>query len=133
MIIKCFRCNKEIDTPDASNADYIIAPDTLVMEPREILVALKHNDVTLTKEAQKLEVRIFAEGETTRLEPKYPGLKIADSEYDAVEIPNFKASKNIVGLVKVKSKVKDKNIQKTGIICPSCYRGTDTVIWGVHK
>lgn len=53
MKIPCFRCDKEIDTPDASNADYIIAPDTVD--------------------------------------------------------------------------------RKTGIICPDCYKPTDTVIWGVHK
>jgi len=24
-------------------------------------------------------------------------------------------------------------IQKTGIICPDCYKPTDTIIWGIHK
>ncbi|MBA7639601.1 hypothetical protein ES703_47260 [subsurface metagenome] len=24
-------------------------------------------------------------------------------------------------------------IQKTGIICPNCYKATDQVIWGIHK
>lgn len=56
MIILCFRCGKEIDTPDSSNADYVIAEDT-----------------------------------------------------------------------------KDSETQKTGIVCPDCYKGTDFVIWGVHK
>ena len=26
-----------------------------------------------------------------------------------------------------------KEIQKTGVICPECYRDTDFVIWGIHK
>ena len=30
-------------------------------------------------------------------------------------------------------KHQEKDIQKTGIICPADYRTTDTVIWGVHK
>lgn len=64
MIIPCFRCGKEIDTPNSSNADYIMAKDTI---------------------------------ETT----------IKDG--------------------------KPEDIQKTGIICPDCYRDTDFVIWGVHK
>jgi len=64
MIIPCFRCGKEIDTPDSSNADYIIAEDTITT--------------------------VIADG-----------------------IP--------------------KDIQKTGIICPECYKPTDSVIWGVHK
>lgn len=41
MIILCFRCSKGINTPDSSNADYIMAEDTKVMvieegEPAEI-------------------------------------------------------------------------------------------------
>ena len=28
MIIKCFRCKRDIDTPSPKNADYIIAEDT---------------------------------------------------------------------------------------------------------
>jgi len=64
MIIKCFRCGKEIDTPNEVNADYIMAEDTL----------------------------------ETIIEDGLP-----------------------------------KDIQKTGIICPKCYRKTDTIIWGVHK
>lgn len=49
MIIKCFRCEKEVNTPDNSNADYIIAQDTIVREPRECLFALQENEVTSAK------------------------------------------------------------------------------------
>ncbi|GAI85808.1 unnamed protein product, partial [marine sediment metagenome] len=51
MIIKCFRCNKGIDTPNASNADYVTADDMIAKEPGEVLIALKHNQATLVKEA----------------------------------------------------------------------------------
>ena len=27
----------------------------------------------------------------------------------------------------------EDGIQKTGIICPDCYKDTDFVIWGIHK
>ncbi|GAI45229.1 unnamed protein product [marine sediment metagenome] len=136
MIIKCFRCDKEIDTPDEHNADYIVAPDTIAKELRETLIALKHNQATLAKEAQMKEVETYLDedGITELTRPKYPDLAIADSEYDAIEIPNIEASKAIgEDLVKVIAEVKDKDIQKTGIICPKCYKPTDTVIWGVHK
>lgn len=136
MIIKCFRCSKEIDTPDSSNADYIIADDTVIKEPRETLIALKHNQTTLAKRAQMAEFETYLDEdgvtELTRL--KYPGLKIEDSEYDEEEIPTMKASKAIgEDLVKVVAEMREKDIQKTGIICPDCYKSTDTVIWGVHK
>ena len=65
MIIPCLRCGKEIDTPDASNADYVMAEDTKAIE---------------------------LAGDGTPVE-----------------------------------------IQKTGVICPNCYKPTDAVIWGMHK
>lgn len=114
MIIKCFRCSKEIDTPSNSNADYVIAKDMIAKEVRETLIALKHNPATLAKREE--------------------GKQISDTEYDAIEIPNIEASKGIgKGLVKVIVEMQEKDIQKAGVICPNCYRPTDFVIWGVHK
>jgi len=114
MIIPCFRCGKKIDTPSASNADYIIASDTVVQEQRETLFALKHNQLTLDREAA--------------------GLPIADDELDKQEIPCFEASKHIgSSLAKVVVETVVKDVQKTAIICPRCYKPTDFLIWGVHK
>ena len=137
MIIPCFRCGKELNSPDASNADYVIAKDTVVREPVEVLLALKHNQLTLDKESKMAEtVPIYDTDGLTEIgrTPKYPTLTIADSEYDEVEILNVKAGK-VFGedLVNIKAEVREKDIQKTGIVCPSCYKATDTVIWGVHK
>ena len=127
MIIPCFRCGKQIDTPDSFNADYVIASDIVVIEPREVLIALKHNRATLEKAAKMKELNL--DGSL-----KYPDLFISDNEYDEVEIPSFQANKAVgEDLVKVIAEIRDKDIQKTGIICPECYRDTDFVIWGVHK
>ncbi len=144
---ECFRCHKVIDRPGLVsviegvdendklivktffNADYIIASDTVVTEPREVLFALKHNSSTLFKETQILETEVYLDD----VRPKYPGLKITDEEYDAVEIPDFKVSKQIAGVVKVVVREKDVAVQKTGIICPEDYKPTDEVIWGFHK
>ena len=65
MIILCFRCGKRLESPNFSNADYVVAEDTKVVELSETGTSVE--------------------------------------------------------------------IQKTGIICPDCYKETDTVIWGVHK
>ena len=136
MIIPCFRCQKQIDTPNASNADYIIAMDTVAKEPRETLVALKHNQDTLKKQVRMLETEIYLlpdGSESKRI--KYPNLTIADNEYDRVEVPSIQeARKNISeDLVKVIVEIQEKDIQKTGVVCPDCYKSTDTIIWGVHK
>jgi len=127
MIISCYRCGKGIDTPNAHNADYVIASDTIVRESREVLIALKHNPATLEKQAMIQE-------KNPDDTPKYPGLTIADDEYDEVEVSSIEAGESIgEDLVRIKAKIKDKDIQKTGIICPDCYRDSDLVIWGVHK
>lgn len=128
MEISCTRCGKKIKSPDASNADYVMASDTIVREPRVVLTALKHNQATLDKAAKMKET----DDEGLR---KYPDLVIDDTEYDAVEVPDAAAAVRDFGddLVKVVAGVRDMNIQKTGIVCPDCYKLDDLVIWGVHK
>lgn len=113
MIIPCFRCGKELDSPNDGNADYIIAEDTIVKEPREVFIALTDNQATLEKRAKMLEVN--------------------DSEYDKVEVPSIEEARRIIGLAKIVVEIQEKDIQKTGVVCPKCYKKTDFVIWGVHK
>ncbi len=115
MIIPCFRCGKGIDTPNEANADYVMAEDTKGREIREALVALKHNQSTLEKQGNKKE--------------------ITDEEYDVVVVASYEEAQRDLGedLVKVVVKSAEVEIQKTGIVCPDCYRDTDFVIWGVHK
>jgi hypothetical protein len=135
MIIPCFRCGKEIDTPDSSNADYVIAEDTKAKEPREVLFALVHNQATLVKRAKIIKENTVTldTGEKTPPTADFIRSKFADDEYDAIEIPDVKASESIKDLVKVVAQVREVDIPKTGIICPDCYKFTDFVIWGVHK
>lgn len=136
MIIKCCRCENKINTPNAFNADYIIAQDTIVREPREVLLALKENQATLAKKLKIKETETYLDedGITEKQRRKYPDLKVEDNEYDAIEVPNIKASKALgQDLIKVVAVIQDKDIQKTGVICPDCRLPSDTVIWGVHK
>ncbi len=59
MIIPCFRCSKEIDTPNSSNADYVIALDMIAKEPREVFIALKHNQATRAKREKVIAENII--------------------------------------------------------------------------
>jgi len=34
---------------------------------------------------------------------------------------------------RIEVKIEEINIQKTGLVCPDCYKESDTVIWGIHK
>lgn len=126
MIIPCFRCGKEINTPDASNADYIIAEDTLTEELRDVLIA-----VQFTEEAKG------AMDEIKSLEAaalKVPDeLRLRASQRARTVVPSVEAAKELPDLERVEVERRLVAVQKTGIICPGCYRDTDTVIWGVHK
>lgn len=140
MIIPCFRCGKEIDTPGLKakriphpdgkldkegkvkmvveeyyNADYIVAEDTIGIEMREVLVALKHNQATLEKQSKKEE--------------------ITDEEYDTAIVASYEEARSDLGegLAKVVVRLVGVEVQKTGVICPGCYRDADFVIWGTHK
>ncbi len=106
----CYRCNKPLIRPIPKNADYIMAADTVVEEVKEVQIALKPNDVTKAKSLAK-EV-------------------IEDKDYDQVEVTN---ALEALGAVKINIETRVKNVQKTGLICPDCYKETDFVIWGVHK
>lgn len=138
MIIPCFRCRKLIYTPNGTNADYVIADDMIAREPREVLIALRHNEDTRRKEAMMKEIEPVYDPEShevTGERLKYPDLTIDDSEYDRTEVSSIKEANENIGtdLVKVSAEVREKDIQKTGIVCPDCYRPTDFLIWGIHK
>lgn len=115
MLIPCYRCERLLESPNSTNADYIMAEDTKGQEIREALVALKHNQATLGKQSRKEEV--------------------TDEEYDAVVVASYEEAQRNLGedLVKVIVKPTEVEIQKTGVICPGCYKPTDAIIWGVHK
>lgn len=113
MKITCIRCDKEIDSPDQANADYIIADDLKESELEPVLYALVHNQNTLDKQDR--------------------GEDILDEDLTSVTVNSIEDAEQIDNVVRLVSKIEKIEIQKTGIICPDCYRPTDFVIWGVHK
>lgn len=141
MIIPCHRCGEEIDSPNETNADYVIASDTIVREPTEVFIALKHNQATLQKASdiiaqwRKDTAKIRELLPDERPTPEFIVSQFQDNEFDAAEVPSVFAAHEQFGedLFKVTVEVREKDIQKTGIVCPDCYRPNDFVIWGVHK
>ena len=135
MIIACFRCSKPIEDANAINADYIMAEDTKADELREVFVALKDNEVTLSKKAMMAETETFLadDGETELTRRKYPDTVIDDNDYDVVEVTNVEEARLDPATVRIEVRSLIKSVQKTGLICPECCLPTDTVIWGKHK
>jgi len=141
MIIPCFRCGKEINTPNDKNADYIMADDTITKEIREAFVALVYNEATLIKRSGIIEQWRTEEAKTRELlpdeepEPEFIQSEFQDKEFDAVITPSLSVAQEEYGdnLIKVIVALVEIDIQKTGIVCQDCYKPTDIVIWGVHK
>lgn len=137
MKIPCFRCGKKIKDANPLNADYIIASDTLVREQRDVLIALKHNQNTLEKRGKLIKDNTDINDEGDLFPPTEDFLRnqFADSEYDAVIVPNIRTAQDWFNsdLVKIIAETRRQDIQKTGLICHKCYKTTDTVIWGIHK
>ena len=103
--MNCCRCNKEINSPDCNNSDYIIADDFIINEEREIY------DFTIEEEDENTHEK---------------NEKIIRSQ-------EFNDAKKLQNIKKIEVKNELVPIQKTGIICPDCYKETDLIIWGVHK
>lgn len=136
MRIECFRCHKPIESPDARNADYIMAADTVVIEEREILVALLHNEATLAKRdlVEDVLTNVTKDGQEDPPTRDLVAQQFTDDEFDEVEVRDVKDAQEAGPLlVKVLARLEPRSVQKTGIVCPECYKPEDVVIWGVHK
>ena len=126
MIIPCFRCGKALNSPDASNADYIMASDTVAEEARQVLIAVQLTDKA---KAAKTEIESL---ERAALEiPE--DLKLQAAERLRTMVSSIEEAQTMSGLERVEVESRMMPIQKTGVICPDCYRDTDFIIWGVHK
>ncbi len=111
--MECFRCGKGLIHPDETNADYIIAVDTQAKETLRVYKVYFHNDATIEKLNNKEPIDI--------------------EEYDVEIVPNIEIAASDPGFVRVEEVQQEVVVQKTGIICPDCYKPTDLLIWGVHK
>ena len=39
----------------------------------------------------------------------------------------------ILDVKRIEVKIEDVDVQKTGLVCPDCYKPGDVIIWGIHK
>ena len=103
--MNCIRCNKDLGHADSSNADYVIADEFIVKEKREQMYAVTDNPLVKDELLTELFIPIK---QTT----------------DSLLIPDVK---------RIEVKIEDVDVQKTGVVCPECYKETDAIIWGIHK
>ncbi len=137
MIIPCMRCGKELDSPNAANADYVMADDTAGRErvPKVIRRQKTVEEVRAEMDALEAEKAEFEEMITAyEKDGKEPGdLSIGDIR-DELEAIEEEIAGDIDPIKTIHLRTTEVvEVQKTGIICPDCYRDTDMIIWGVHK
>lgn len=136
MIIPCIRCGKGINSPNSSNADYVIADEFIVKEriPKYVTIPKTQDEIDSGMKSLRdtLEVyRVIASTyEADKIEPR--GITVEDvyGEIEAIE-EEIAIGVNPDKTIVMRGKLED--VQKTGVVCPDCYEPTDTVIWGVHK
>lgn len=125
--IPCFRCRKELIRPDASNADYVTANDTIEVEFRPFLYMkvgdLKVEDVEVGADESAIIIQEIVLDESSIVDIK------VESEEDIDDV-NKDMNRRIVGFI---HKDEPVDVQKTAIVCPECWLPTDFIIWGVHK
>jgi hypothetical protein len=131
------RCGKELDSPNAANADYVMADDTAGRErvPKVIRRQKTVEEVRAEMDALEAEKAEFEEMITAyEKDGKEPGdLSIGDIR-DELEAIEEEIAGDIDPIKTIHLRTTEVvEVQKTGIICPDCYRDTDMIIWGVHK
>ncbi len=134
MKIPCFRCGKELDSPDVSNANYVIAPDTIVKERPQFYIAEQKTAAEIDAEKAELD-RALSVLRATLISGVLPtgsylSLDDVPEEIEAIE------TELAIGVSSTKQVLKHgrlQQVQKTGIICPDCLKPTDTIIWGIQE
>jgi len=154
MTRTCFRCGDELDEPVEQNAAYVVGEDTTCTETMEVTEAVVHTQAT--KDAlDKLQANHYPETAVDELERavvsstdlvSYLGTPPQDSGNDAAT--REENAKNVApalsdfdhteitdvanapeGTVKVESVLKERTVEKTGLVHTGCTEDTDDVIW----
>ncbi len=116
MKIKCVRCGKELDSPNASNAKYI----------------LKHND-SKTFGITRIEKTINAPLTKSRVVEimKDKKMIVTEEEYES-KLADFAKKAEVFSDSKGRREVvieEEVEVPKTAIICLDCVQEDDTIIW----
>lgn len=61
---------------------------------------------------------------------KYYAVKNDDTQ---IALLDMEESRLVDDLKHIEIVEEDTPIQKTGIVCPDCFKDTDFIIWGIHK
>lgn len=150
----CFRCGGEIQEPVEEYAAYVVGDDTVSTEMKEVTEAVVHTRAT--KDAiSALQTNHYLNTAIETLENavvsgtdliNYLGTPPQDtandaatresnaksaapnlSDFDRVEVSDVSEAPS--DTVKVEQVVREKTVQKTGLVHTDCQKDSDSVIW----
>lgn len=126
MLIPCYRCEKQIDTPRAGNAFYVISSDALVDMEVDVCVAVCHS-----KEALDAAKAIEEDGDIAE-ETKASSIEAELEKYEksGIEVKDNAEALNVAGYIRTEIRREARPVQKTAIVCLDCKKDDDQVIWG---
>lgn len=156
----CSRCGKELLRPITENANYVVNDDFAEEEPVEVYYALVHTDETEARVAE-LEEKTGRDFHALAAEMAHPdaddkravvvgterdenedGTFVETAKQERVEfsIPvedfdreevNSPDAINREDVAFVQAVEEQREVQKTGLVCRSCWKkGDDDIIWG---
>lgn len=159
----CSRCNTEIARPHTEHANYVRSLDFGGPEPHEVFYAMVHTEETesllddldeaidgknrqlISAESAHPHAPEFIEvSDGTKIEENGDGwvetaalneiefsIPVEKFEHREVDSPNVVQDDQDVALTY--STTEEKEVPKTGVICGSCTKDDDEIIWGIDE
>jgi len=147
---KCTRCGFDnYDEPIENNANYVQGADMVESRPNTVMFALKHTELTRTirdrlvdnwsmnitqanramaaKNDQYLKKTTESDDGTEQV--IFDHTDLSDDDFERVETNRPITPEEDAEIVKTVEETAQKEVQKTGIVCPDCVKDTDVVIW----
>ena len=148
----CSRCEEQLTKPIRQNANYVIASDFAEPTEVETVYGLFHTEETrseldrLCSEFPERDRQTLAaemanpdaeEFRTVRTdgdeEPREVEFSVPTEKFDWKEIDSANEVQVNDDCALSYHTVEERDVQKTGLVCPECAKDSDEVIWGVDS
>lgn len=155
----CSRCGGSISRPLHAHSNYVTHADFIESEDTEVHYALKHTPATRKKVKQLVEeterdfnalaaevahpnadaTRVITVGTERKENPDGTFVETAKKKEIEFSIPQEKFEKVEVetpqeshrdDVALITTEIEQRDVQKTGLVCPDCVKDDDAIIWG---
>lgn len=137
MSRNCYRCGEFLAEPVERNANYVRGDDTVETAEQEVLIERRHTDFSRAIRERLRDVhglnaaqanRVMARNDETYLQ-RGMSHDVGNEAFDRVETNDPSPPETDAEVVRVDSETIEREQQRTGLVCESCVRDSDDVIW----